>query len=203
MAKNWIHSSKRSCSAVGTSISQSTHSIPYRCNEAFYELRTPHWLLNKRRKKNTEPWMNNDSITRATIHENLLKPLKELRSFLHHWLQLILVPSSILLPQVFSQCRLHIFFLPYFSSSRNFFFLRSFYSKDMGLLSFYLLVFVTLLRTQGVSFQSKVKKEGPVVYTGQICLMFQVSSRRNEKFSVFQPKNHVVIFYMWSCCSSR
>lgn len=132
--------------------------------------------------KKTESLVNKDSITGATIHENLLKPLKELRSFLHHWLQLILVPSSILLPQVFSQC-LYIFFSFHIFIHLGTFFFFSFYSKIWVYSIFYPYSFSSLCSKPRVFlFKLKQRRKGLVVYTGQICLMFQVEEMKSFLF---------------------
>lgn len=65
----------------------------------------------------------------------------------------------------------------------------------MGLLSPCLLVFVTLLQAQGVSFLSESKeREGLVVYTGQICLMFQVGEMKS--FIFFNRR----LMWLFSAC---
>ncbi|GIX88830.1 hypothetical protein CDAR_383131 [Caerostris darwini] len=49
---NWVISRTTfpPISAVGKSTSQTSQTIPYKSNEAFYRVHTPHWTSNKRKE---------------------------------------------------------------------------------------------------------------------------------------------------------
>lgn len=159
LAKTEIYSSKRSCSAVGTSISQSTHSIPYRCNEPFYELRTPHWLLNKLSKKNRTPqWTKIRSLERrfTKICLNLWKNCDRFYIIDFSWYLSHLLYCC---HKCFHNASTYFFF-PYFHSYRKIFF--SFYSKIWVYSIFYPTRFRHFVANPGCFFSS-CRKEGKVL----------------------------------------
>lgn len=151
-------------------------------------------------RKKADSWLNKGPITAATTPENLLKLFERTPIILHHWLRLILGPIFChYCYKCFHNVSAVLFFpLPSIFFSQSWYFFRSILGKDMGAhsLFFAVLVFITLLRTRGVSFHAKNGAKVLIMYTGQICLMFQL--RQWKDFLLLSGRiGRSCLFFRW------